>query len=148
MSIIAGYWRKICQPLDGFLWYRDISHPIIRPLLRNQILASAACMLMGALCYAVLPWLFWAGTGLLCITWIFWSWARFFLRVNIGEYSAAFLRAILLRFGARLLLLAVLLYIALAWAKAPAPAILAGMICGAFLAIASYVAQAAFSGRS
>lgn len=75
------------------------------------------------------------------MTWIFWSWARFFLKNNLGEYSAAFLRAILFRFLGRLLLIALLLYLALAYAMASAPAILAGMITGAFLAIVSYALQ-------
>lgn len=147
MNIFASFWHKICEPLDGFLWHRDISHPIIRPLLRNQILAAGGCILGGAACYAAFPWIFWFGMGLLCTTWIVWSWARFFLRVNLGEYSAAFLRAILWRFTGRLLVMAFLLYVALAWFAAPAPAILAGMICGVCLALASYAFQLAFSGR-
>lgn len=147
MGIFSGYWHKICEPLDGFLWHKDISHPIIRPLLRNQILAAGAALLTGVACYRAFPWLFWFGAGILCMTWIFWSWARFFLRVNLGEYSAAFLRAILFRFGARLILLAIMLYMALAWAAAPAPAILAGMVAGAILAIFSYGYFVIFLGR-
>ena len=112
MSVVSTFWRKICVPLDGYLWHRNIYHHLAGPALRNQILASGACILAGAVCYAVIPALFWFGAGLLCMTWIFWSWARFFLNVNIAEYSAAFLRAILLRFGLRLIILALLLYLA------------------------------------
>lgn len=147
MSLIGAFWHRICEPLDGFLWQRDISHHIIRPLLRNQILASGAALLAGVACYAAYPWIFWFGAGTLCMTWIFWSWARFFLRINIGEYSAAFLRAIFLQFGLRLILIAFLLFAAMAWAKAPAPAILAGMVCGAVLALISYGYYIMFTNR-
>ncbi len=147
MSIAASFWCKICEPLDGFLWRKTISHPVIRPVLRNQILASGAAILAGAACYAAFPWLFWFGAGLLCMTWIFWSWAKFFLRVNIGEYSAAFLRAILWRFTGRLVVAAMLLYMALAWGHASGPAILGGMTSGACLALASYAVQTVFPGR-
>lgn len=138
MNPLRLFWRKICEPLDGFLWHKDISHPIIRPLLRNEIIACASCLLAGAACYAVWPEIFWFGAGILCMAWIFWSWARFFLRLPLGNYSAAFLRAVLLRFGLRLLLLALLLYFALAVCSAPAGAILAGLAAGGVLALASY----------
>lgn len=138
MSLLGTFWHKICEPLDGYLWHRDITHHIVRPALRNQILASGAALLFGAFLYGAFPWLFWFGAGLLAITWIFWSWARFFLKTDISGYSSAFLRAVLLRFGLRFLFFAFLLYISLAWAQAPASAILAGMAAGAFLAIASY----------
>lgn len=143
MSVLGTFWQKICEPLDGFLWHKDISHPVIRPLLRNQILASGACLLLGAVVYVIWPWLFWFGAGLLCITWIFWSWARFFLRLPLGEYSGAFLKAVFLRFFGRLCILAVLLYFSLRICQAPASAILAGLVAGAILALANFALQAA-----
>ena len=48
-----------------------------------------------------------------------------FLRAGLGEYSTAFLRVVLLRWGGRLLLLGGLLYWALIVCKAPVTAILA-----------------------
>lgn len=147
MKIIAQFWHKICEPLDGFLWRRDITHGMIRPLLRNQILAAGGCVLLGGACYFVFSGIFWFGMGLAAITWVFWSWAKFFLRVNIGEYSSAFLRAILLRFMGRLALIAFLLYVALAVCKASVGAILAGMVCGAVVAIASSAYRVIVAGR-
>lgn len=138
MSLLGEYWRKICEPLDGFLWHKDISHPIIRPLLRNEILACGFCVLLGAAAYAIFPWLFWFGCGILCMTWIFWSWARFFLRINPADFSLNFTRAVIIKFGSRLVLLAILLYVALALCAAPASAILAGLTAGVALALISY----------
>lgn len=147
MGILGTYWHKICEPLDGYLWHRHITHHLIRPVLRNQILISGAALLFGAVVYAAYPWLFWCGAGMICMTWIFWSWARFFLKIDLGQYSPAFLRAILLGFGLRLIIIAILLYMALAWAHASAQAILIGMVAGAFLAILNYGYHAIFLGR-
>ena len=148
MNLITNFWRKICVPLDGYLWHRDITHHLIRPVLRNQILASGAFILAGAAIYAAAPWLFWFGSGFCCITWIFWSWARFFLGANISDYSAAFLRAILLRFLLRLVILALLLYMAFAFCQAPASAIVAGMIGGSLLGLGTFAYNMKFTGRS
>lgn len=147
MSLPGAFWHKICEPLDGYLWHRDIYNHLIRATLRNQILACGFLLLLGVALYAAFPWIFWFGAGMLCMTWIFWSWARFFLRANLAEYNAAFLKAILLRFFARLGLLAALLYLALAWAQAPASAILAGLIAGAFIALLSYGYNVLILGR-
>ena len=138
MSIGGTFWHKICEPLDGYLWHRNIPDRLVRTTLRNQILACGFLLLSGAALFAVFPWLFWFGAGLLCMIWIFWSWARFFLRASIAQYSVAFLRAVLLRFFGRLALMAFLLYLALARAQAPASAILAGLIAGALIALFSY----------
>lgn len=136
--MFASFWQKICEPLDGYLWHKDITHHIVRAALRNEILACGAALLLGAVFYVVSPWIFWFGIGILCMTWIFWSWAKFFSRLPLGNYSAAFFRAVLLRFGARLIIIAFFLYFALALCSAPVSAILAGLAAGSILVLASY----------
>lgn len=138
MSLAGDFWNKICAPLDGFLWHKDISHPIIRPLIRNEIMAAGFLILAGAACHAVFPWLFWFGCGMAGMAWIFWGWARFFSRLDIANYGAALMRAVFITFWLRLIVLAILLYIALAWLDAPVMAITAGFIAGSALALISY----------
>lgn len=138
MSLLGAWWRQICQPLDGLLWKKGISHGVIRPLLRNQILLAGALILLGGIIFIVWSWLFWAGCGFAVMTWILYSWAAFFLRADIGSYNAAFLRIVILRFGIRLLLLAVLLYIALRFFSAPAGAILVGLVTGTILGLVNF----------
>ena len=138
MNIISAWWRKICVPLDAFLWHKDISHPIIRPVLRNLIFASAASILVGAALYAIYPQIFWFACGLLCINWIFWSWARLFLRISLENYGSALLRMVFISFMLRLALVAILLYFAMAVFKASAIAIIAGMITGGLLSLVAY----------
>lgn len=135
---MIALWHKLRISLDVFLWRRGIGHPVIRPLLRNLLFASALCLVPGAALYGLWPWLFWFGAGILCLGWLFWGWARFFSRFSPGEYGSAFLRVIIFRFLGRLMLIAVLLYIALVLCAAPPGAILAGMICGTGLALATF----------
>ncbi len=134
MNPIKAFWQKICAPLDGFLWHKDISHPVIRPVLRNQILGSGFCLLAGVAVYVVFPWLFWFGAGCACMTWIFWNWARFFLSQPVQDFGSMFLRSIS-RFGLRYLLLAVALYFSLTLFHALVSALLAGLAAGAALAL-------------
>lgn len=138
MNIARVWWQKICEPLDGFLWRKDISHPIIRPLIRNEIMACGLCMLAGAAVYAVFSWLFWFGAGICCMTWLFWSWARFFLRRPPQNYGPGSLMPVIMRFGLRMIVVAALLFLALAVFRAAAAAILAGLVTGAVLALVSY----------
>lgn len=137
MSLISAWRRKICVPLDGFLWRKNITHHLIRPLLRNLILAAGAAVLAGGALYAVYPSLFWAAMGLCCMAWIFWSWARLFLRAPLPSRGGVLLPAVLAGFGLRLVLIAALLYIALAVFNASPIAVIAGMTAGVFLALAS-----------
>lgn len=142
MNIWSNFWKKICEPLDGFLWHRDITHPVIRPVLRNEILASGSCILIGGLIYIVFPWLFWFGCGIFCIAWIFWNWARLFLRMDPNNMGSLFFRAIILNFGGRFIILAVVLFLVMTIFKAIIGALIAGLVCGAFLALYSYARYA------
>ncbi len=130
--------RTMTHSLDAWLWRRGISHPVIRPLVRNELLLTALFLLGGGIAFAATPWFFWFGVGLGIMTLTFWSLARFFLRAGLGEYSTAFLRVVLLRWGGRLLLLAGLLYLALVVWKAPVTAILGGLTAGAVTALLTF----------
>ena len=97
--------KTMTHSLDAWLWRRGIGHPVIRPLVRNELLLTALFLLGGGAAFSATPWFFWFGVGLGIMTLTFWSLARFFLRAGLGEYSTAFLRVVLLRWGGRLLLL-------------------------------------------
>ncbi|WP_027719519.1 hypothetical protein [uncultured Desulfovibrio sp.] len=130
--------RTMTHGLDTWLWRRGISHPVIRPLVRNELLLTALSLLGGGIAFAATPWFFWFGVGLGIMALTFWSLARFFLRAGLGEYSTTFLRVVLLRWGGRLLLLAGLLYLALVVWKAPVTAILGGLTAGTVTALLTF----------
>lgn len=142
MSLVGDWWRKICQPLDGFLWHKNIEHPIVRPVLRDEIMSAGLCVLLGVALYKAFSWLFWFGGGMACMAWLFWSWARFFSRSPDYECNAVFMRAIILRFGLRLGIIALLLFLAMAVFHAVVGAIVGGLIVGSVIALASYAANA------
>ena len=107
--------KTMTHSLDAWLWRRGIGHPVIRPLVRNELLLTALFLLGGGAAFSATPWFFW-----------------------FGEYSTAFLRVVLLRWGGRLLLLGGLLYWALIVCKAPVTAILGGLTAGAATALITF----------
>ena len=138
MSIISFWLTKVCQPLDGFLWHKNITDPIIRPALRNQIFAAAFFLLIGSALYFAFPWLFRFGTGVCCSAWIFWSWIKLFLKMPLQEYGKALLKSVLLQFYIRFALFALLLYLAITTCDAEPFAIIAGMVVGVILIAICY----------
>ena len=118
--------------LDGWIRGRGITHPLIVPILRNQLLillvlffaasAFATESLMGV----------WFCAGFAIITFVLYSWAQFFSKVNLGTYSNAFLRVVLLRFTLRLLVLAFAIYGLIVLAHASPMLLLAGVAVGTF----------------
>lgn len=128
--------------LDAWLWRRGITHPVIRPVLRVQLLLVACALPLGGLLYIFSPWFVWFGVGLSVMALIFWSWARFFLRGSIGPFSTAFLGAVLFRWGGRMLVLAGALYVVLVICKAPPSALLSGLAVGAAVGWLSFALAA------
>lgn len=137
----------LLKDIDNWLWRRGISHPVILPLVRNLILFTGICLGMGGVGYAHMPGLFWFGVGAAMITWTFGGLARFFLRQPLGEYSTAFLRVVLLRWGGRLAVLAVVTYVALAVCGAPLTALLGGLAAATALALITYAWASRAAGK-
>ena len=137
----------LLKDIDNWLWRRGISHPVILPLVRNLILFTGICLGMGGVGYAHMPGLFWFGVGAAMITWTFWGLARCFLRQPLGEYSTAFLRVVLLRWGGRLAVLAVVTYVALAVCGAPLTALLGGLAAATALALITYAWASRAAGK-
>lgn len=134
--------KTMSHSLDAWLWRRKIWHPEIGPLLRNELLLTFFCLLCSGAVYTVAPWFFWFGVGSGFMTLTFLSLARFFLRTGPGEYNTAFLCAVLLRWGGRLIVFAALLYTAMILCKAPVIAILGGLTAAAVTALATYALTA------
>ena len=124
--------------LDRWLWRRGMGHPVIMPVVRNEMLAAFAAVGAGAALYALTPWILWFGVGLSVMALTFFSLAQFFLRRELGAYSTALFLSVLARWGVRLLLIACVLYVALVVCGAPVSAILAGLVTASILALVTY----------
>lgn len=130
------------RALDGWLWRRGLEHPVIRNVVRNEILLAAVFLIAGALAFRLTSWLFWFGAGATVMAWTFWGLARFFLRRPLGDFSSAFMRVVIMRWLGRLLVTAAFLYAALIVCAAPVLAIAGGLVCASLCALVSYAAAA------
>lgn len=128
------------NPCDAWLRRRGIAHPVIMPVIRNGLLTAAFLLAAGAAAWRWEPWILWAGVGAAMPVWIFWGLARFFLRRPLGEYSTAFLRVVLLRFVARMLVLAVAVYVILVECAASPFALVGGLTAGFAVALVTFAA--------
>ncbi len=126
------------NPCDVWLRRRGIAHPVITPVVRNVLLFALLLLAAGAAAWNWNVWPLWAGVGTAMSAWIFWGLARFFLRRPLGEYSTAVLRMVLLRFGARMLVLAAIVYAALVECAAPPFALVGGLTAGFAVALATF----------
>lgn len=89
----------------------------------------------------------WFGAGAAIFAWSFCGLAHYLLRARLTAYSTALLTGLLLRSGGRLLLTAVMLYVALIICSAPAAALLGGVIAGSVVALGTY-ALVGFAGHN
>jgi hypothetical protein len=128
----------IVHGLDAWLWRRGIGHPVLQPLVRNEILLAGVLLLLGTALLPATGIVFWLAVGQVMSACIFWSLSRFFLRHALGEFSSAFLRVVLVRWGVRLLFFAGLVYACLVFFKASPFALLTGLTLGLAVALATY----------
>lgn len=128
--------------IDKWLWKRGLGHPLVMPIVRNEILSSLLFLVLGFCTLLYSSWLFWFGFGFAIMALTFFTLAHFFLHIRLDVYSSVLFMRVLLRWSARMLLTALLLYIALVLLAAPVSAILAGLVCASILALVTYAYQA------
>lgn len=116
--------------LDTLIRRLGITHPFIVAVLRNQILALLLILLVATSFVSETMWGIWMAAGFAVMTYILLSWARFFSRSPLQNYSIAFLRAVLIHFLLRLVVLAAALYACLIYGHANPLALLAGVATG------------------
>ncbi|GFH63481.1 MAG: F0F1 ATP synthase subunit I' [Candidatus Desulfovibrio kirbyi] len=64
--------------LDAWLCRRGITHPMVIPLVRNELLLMFVFLLAGSAFLSLTPWFFWFGVGIGVMALVFWGLARFF----------------------------------------------------------------------
>lgn len=127
--------------LDDFLRKRGITHPLIVPILRNQILILLA-LFFAATAFATESMTgIWFCSGFAVMTYILYSWANFFSHSRLDNFGAAFFSAIILRFTLRLLVLAAGVYALLVVARANPMLFLAGVAVGSFAPLLTWAVK-------
>ncbi|MDR3362278.1 MAG: hypothetical protein LBO64_05520 [Desulfovibrio sp.] len=124
--------------LDAWLCRRGIGHPVVLPVVRNELLLTFFFLLGGGLVFSLTTWFFWFGVGAGVMAMTFWGLARFFLRAGFAGYTFGLLFSVLLRWGARLVMLGAVLYVALVICKAQPSAILGGLTAGVVAAFVTF----------
>lgn len=130
--------KKIVHSLDSWLWHRGLHHPPIRAIALAECCLSALTLMAGLAAIAFSIWPATFALGVLVFACNFYGLARFMLRQTLTAYSSGLLMLLLLRFGGRLLLTAVVLYVALIVYHAPVVALVCGLVAGMTVALVTY----------
>lgn len=124
---------------DDFFRRRGITDPLIVSILRNQVLVLLLMFLVASAFVEETLWGIWMCAGYTVMTYILYSWARFFSLSSLQNYGIAFLRAVLFRFLLRIAILAVALYFCLTQWQANPMALLSGVVAGSLIPILTWV---------
>ena len=118
--------------LDDWLEKRGIRHPLILPVVRNQILLLLCAFFVATASASESLWGMWFSGGFAVMTIIYFDWARFFLRAPLGEFGKAAFTAIVFHFLLRLVLIGLCVYAALVYGEVEPSALLSGVAAGTF----------------
>lgn len=125
-------FHRVAHAVDAWLWRKGLGHPVIMPIIRNELLLSCFLLVLGGAVFFLSSWPFWFAFGLAIMAVTVYSLSSFFLKAPLDAYSNALLMRVLLRWLGRLLTISVLVYLALIECQAP-PTALAGGVAGATL---------------
>lgn len=117
----------IAPGLDAWLGRRGVQNPVVRAVVRIDLLFSTLFLLAGAGLFFFTQWLFWFAIGHLLMAMTFWGLARQFPDLRPGDWDNGVLLRTIFRWLARMLLATLVIYVAIVLCKAPAVAILSGL---------------------
>ncbi len=124
--------------LDEFIRRRGVTQPLIVAVLRNHLLLLLVLILIGSFFSPDTLWGIWLAAGFGVMTVVLFSWARFFSRNPLTNFTTALLRAVLLQFLLRLVLLALALYACLVIGHADPLALLTGVAAGSLVPVLTW----------
>ena len=127
--------------LDDFLRRRGITHPLIVPILRNQLLILLVLFFISSAFATESLTGIWFCSGFAVITYILYSWANFFSRSRLDNFGSAFFGAVIVRFTLRLFILGAGIYALLILAKANPMLFLAGVVVGTFAPLLTWAVK-------
>ncbi len=124
--------------LDAWLWRRGFYNPLVRFMLKVQVLFFLFALLVG---FMALPWTEHVVTfsvGCAIFANIFWGISGQVLGLSLTKFSGGLLFLLLIRTGFRLALAAAVLYVAFVVFKASALAIVCGVTASMGLALGTF----------
>ena len=124
--------------LDAWLWRRGFYNPIIRLMLRVQLLFLLIVLLIGLLALPVTAHLVTFFLGVAISANIFWGLSKQVLGISLARFSGGLFFSLLFGTGFRLALAAAILYVAFVIFNASALAIVAGVTTSMGLALGTF----------
>ena len=118
--------KALIHQLDALLWQRGFHNPVVRLVMRNELLFSVSLLILGICLLPLTSWLLWFSAGALLIAWNFYGLARFIQGISL-TYSQSLLIRMLVRSNLRLVFSAVFLYGIFVWFEASVWAVVAGI---------------------
>ncbi len=124
--------------VDAWLWRRGFQNPLVRRMLKSQIIFVLFSVLAGLV---ALPWTAHGVTfalGVAIFAHIFWGISGQVMGFSLTRYSRGLLFLLLMRSGLRLLVTAVVLYVAFVVFNASALVIVFGVTASMALALGTF----------
>ena len=132
---------KLAHAVDAWLWRQGLGHPVIMPVVRNELLLAGFLLLVGGALFFLSSWPFWFAFGLAIMAITVYSLSRFFLKTRLDAYSGALLMQVLVRWLGRLLVISVLVWLALVEWRAPVTALAGGVAGATMVALVTYAVK-------
>ncbi len=133
-----SFLTRLVHPLDAWLWRRGFQNPLVRQMLKSQIIFVLLAAVLG--CVA-LPWTAHGLTfalGVIIFAHIFWGISGQVLGFSLTTYSRGLLFLLLIRSALRLVITAVVLYVAFVVFNASAIVLVCGVIASMALALGTF----------
>ena len=133
--------NRLAHAVDAWLWRQGLGHPVIMPVIRNELLLAGCLLPLGAAVSFFTTWPFWFAFGLAIMAVTVYSLSRFFLKTRLDAFSGALLMQVLFRWLGRLLVISVLVYLALVEWRAPVTALAGGVAGATIVALVTFAVK-------
>ena len=133
--------NRLAHAVDAWLWRQGLGHPVIMPVIRNELLLAGGLLLLGVAASFFTTWPFWFAFGLAIMAVTVYSLSRFFLKTRLDAFSGALLMQVLFRWLGRLLVISVLVYLALVEWRAPVTALAGGVAGATIVALVTFAVK-------
>lgn len=123
----SGKMGKIHFAVEGWLYRHGLFNPAVRLLIAMQIVTTAVIILFGGALFWHTQWVLWIGLGASLAVSNLYFLAKKLQVFFPSEVSLNKIIGVLLNFYFRLFVTAIILFVFIAWFKAPIPALLIGL---------------------
>lgn len=129
---------NIITKIDSWIVAHRLWHPLIGPILRNELLSSACFLIIGISLAPFFTHVFWFGVGNLVMAMTFLGLLRMFVNISGIYEKKGIIFFVIFRWTARLLLTGIFLYLFIVYLHANVLSLSLGLLFGLVLAILTH----------